>query len=112
MYNFGSIPFFASNNNLVQKNPSGIPSCVVNPILSGEPNPESTLSVYEGDWTNNPTGFGYRWYVNNNLVGNEPTYSVVEADLGFYLKCIVSAANEVGRSISSTRSVLIVPRER
>jgi hypothetical protein len=111
MYNFGSIPFFASNNNLVEKNPSGIPSCVSNPSLSGDPNPDSTLSVFDGDWLNEPIYFGYRWYVNNNLVGTDSTYTIVEADLGFELKCIVSAANDVGRSTASTRSVLIIPRE-
>lgn len=108
MYNFGSIPFFASNNNLVEKNPSGIPSCTLLPSLSGLPSPEVTMRVNLGTWTNNPTGYNYNWYVNDILVSEGSTYEISSREVGMYIKCIITASNSNGRSSASTISLLII----
>lgn len=108
MYNFGSIPFFASNNNLVQKNPSGIPSCTSSPSLYGEPYVGSTISISVGVWTNEPTRFSYAWYFDNRFIGDSETLELIEEYMGGYVKCIVFASNYYGMSSASTRSVLIL----
>ena len=110
MYNFGSIPFFASNNNLIEKTPSGIPSCTTLPSLTGDPNPGSTIRVNLGTWTNNPVGYDYNWYVNDVFVSNESSYDTTIRDVGMYIKCIIVASNLNGRSYASTESLLITSR--
>lgn len=110
MYNFGSIPFFASNNNLIEKTPSGIPSCTLLPSLSGAPNPGVIMRVNLGTWKNNPDGYAYKWYIDNIFVSSDSTYEISIRDKGKYIKCIIIAANSKGRSSSSTRSLLITQR--
>lgn len=107
MYNFGSIPFFASNNNLIEKTPSGIPSCTLLPSLSGAPNPGVIMRVNLGTWTNDPTGYSYNWYLDDVSVSNENSYEMTARDVGMYIKCIITASNSNGRSSASTRSALI-----
>ena len=107
MYNFGSIPFFASNNNLVEKNPSGLPSCTVPPSLSGEPTPGRVISVNLGTWTNDPTRYSYDWYLDGVFVSTQSTYESSIKDVGKYIKCVVTAGNLIGKSSASTRSALI-----
>jgi hypothetical protein len=111
MYNFGSIPFFASNNNLIEKNPSGTPSCTEIPIISGAANPNAIMTATNGQWTNDPISYSYTWYVDNVYVGGEEYYFVVEKDVDKELKCVVKATNTFGFGLASTRSVLILPRD-
>lgn len=107
MYNFGSIPFFASNNNLIEKTPSGIPSCISNPSISGEPVEGGTLSSSTGVWTNDPLRYDYKWYIDNYFFTDTETVSIDERFVGRSVKCIVVARNSNGTSSASTRSVLI-----
>lgn len=110
MYNFGSIPFFASNNNLVEKNPSGIPLCTDLPELSGSPTPGAIMSSSVGRWRNVPDGYAYKWYIDNIFVSSDRTYEISIIDIGKYIKCIIIAANSIGRSSASTESLLITSR--
>jgi len=112
MYNFGSIPFFASNNNLIEKNPEGIPICIVSPSLSGDPTHGSTLSVVLGEWAERTQGFRYEWFRDNQSISTTEEYTVVDRDLGYNIKCVIKAFNPQGDSLASTRPVLIIPREQ
>ena len=107
MYNFGSIPFFASNNNLIEKNPSGIPSCIYKPSLFGDAVVGSQLSVINGEWNGRPDNWRYSWYRGDELISQFPEYLLTEDDLGEYIKCVVTAFNNVGNASASTRSALI-----
>lgn len=107
MYNFGSIPFFASNTNLISKNPTGIPICIVKPSLYGNAKVGSTLTVVLGEWGGRPDGFRYEWFRDNQSVGTTDEYIVIDRDLGSYIKCVIKAFNSQGSSSASTRSVLI-----
>ena len=107
MYNFGSIPFFASNNNLVEKNPSGVPSCYVSPTIIGRTNVGSIVSVRVGSWTNTPSRFDYKWYIDNSFTSDLETFEIDERFLGMYVKCVITASNNYGLSVASTASVLI-----
>ena len=108
MYNFGSIPFFASNNNLVEKNPSGVPSCTLLPFLDVEPTPGILARVNLGTWTNDPVAYDYNWYLDDALVSNDINYEITIRDVGKYIRCIIVASNSNGRSAASTRSELII----
>lgn len=107
MYNFGSIPFFASNTNLISKNPTGIPICIVAPSLYGDAIVESILSVIPGDWNGRPEGYRYSWYRDNELVSNDESYRLIIDDFNTYIKCVVTAVNSQGSTSVSTRPVLI-----
>jgi|688.fasta_scaffold389449_5 hypothetical protein len=107
MYNFGSIPFFASNNNLIEKNPEGIPSCIDAPSLSGEPTPGSTLYVDLGRWENDVDLYEYLWYRGDLIVSSLDAYELTQSDVGYDIKCIITASNRQGNASASTRPVLI-----
>lgn len=107
MYNFGSIPFFASNNNLIDKNPSGMPSCYVNPTIIGRTIVGSRVSVSVGSWTNTPSRFNYKWYINREFISDFETFDIDERFVGMYIKCVIIAENYYGLSAASTASALI-----
>ena len=96
MYNFGSIPFFASNNNLIEKNPEGIPICVVAPSLSGTPSPGRVLSVDLGRWENDVESYGYSWYRDDLIVSSSDTYELTQSDVGYNIQCVITAYNRQG----------------
>ncbi len=111
MYNFGSIPFFASNNNLIQKNPEGAPICTEIPAISGDPKPGGIMTTTNGQWANDPISYSYTWYVDNVDVGGGESYVIINQDVGKELKCVVKSRNTFGFGSASTRSVLILPRD-
>ena len=112
MYNFGSIPFFASNNNLIEKNPEGIPICVVAPSLSGTPSPGGVLYVDLGRWENDVESYDYLWYRNDLIASSLETYELTQSDVGCNIKCVITAYNRQGASLAITSPVLIRDSEQ
>lgn len=90
-----------------QVSPSGLPLNVTPPAISGPHTPPrvgDTITSDDGTWTNSPTGFSFQWRRCDSEGGScvnleietASTYAVVEADIGFTLKCVVTASNESG----------------
>ena len=56
-----------------------------------------TLTCTTGEWSGEPTSYGYAWTVDAVAAGTDAaTYTVVTADIGKSASCIVTATNAVG----------------
>ncbi|HET6864635.1 MAG TPA: Ig-like domain repeat protein [Solirubrobacteraceae bacterium] len=82
------------------------------PGISGIAQQGRTLTVSNGTWGNNPTGFAYAWQdcdssgSNCSSVGtNSSTYTVAAADVGKYVSVTVTASNAGGHTPVTTASV-------
>jgi predicted actin-binding protein len=88
------------------------------PSIGGSLAEGSTLTIATGNWTPNPTGYGYQWYrcdsTGNNCVAiagaTGETYATTAADLGSTLKATVIATDVDGSSaaVSTALSGAIV----
>lgn len=76
------------------------------PSISGTPALGQLLTCNEGSWSNSPTSYTYTWYrgMSGMPIASTKTYTVVEADQGQKLMCMVGASNGDGRSFSSVGS--------
>ena len=88
---------------------SGPPPAPVNtvlPVISGSTTLGSVLTTTNGTWTNSPSSFTYQWKRNATNVGtNTPTYTLVLADSGAAITCVVTAING-GGSASATSNII------
>jgi hypothetical protein len=82
-----------------------VPSKPVNtslPAVSGAPEQGSTLTGSRGAWSNNPSGYEYRWVRCNdkgshcNTVGRGTTYRLGALDVGHTIRFAVKARNGAG----------------
>ena len=57
-----------------------------------------TLTTSDGEWSNDPTSFSYRWVRNANAIAGETanTYTLVDDDVGATIFSIVTATNAAG----------------
>jgi hypothetical protein len=80
--------------------PTGAAPAPVNidvPYLSGVGTVGETLSVTNGNWSNEPTAYAYQWKSDGDNVGiGVNTYLVVDGDVGKTITCIVMATNAGG----------------
>ena len=97
---------------------SGAPTNTSPPTISGTPKVGQELTVDEGSWTRNPTGFAYQWQRCDadiasctNVVGaTGKTYGVRLADLGYRLRVAVTARNANGsRTVNSAITAIVAP---
>jgi len=83
---------------------SATPGPLVAPFLSGTAAVGNQLSTTDGDWTNSPTGYAYRWQrcdssgLNCVDIPNATTahYTLVTADAGHDVRAGVRASNAAG----------------
>jgi hypothetical protein len=83
------------------------------PAISGS---GDTLSVSNGTWSNNPTGFTYAWESCNGSGGNCTTiagatsssYALSGADIGSTIVCIVTATGRGGSTSVNTAATGVV----
>jgi hypothetical protein len=82
------------------------------PGISGIVQQGHTLTVSNGTWGNNPTGFAYAWRdcdspdSNCSSVGaNSSTYTLLASDVGKYVSVTVTASNAGGATAVTTASV-------
>jgi hypothetical protein len=70
------------------------------PVISGNDYVTSVLTTTNGTWTNTPTNFSYQWYRGATEIGGATsnTYTLVQADADFEVKCRVIAGNASGTS--------------
>lgn len=81
-----------------RKFPRLIPRNVVLPSIIGDTTQGQTLTVIEGEWSNNPTQFTYVWFRSNVVIdgATSKTYTLTNADVGATISCIVLAVNNDG----------------
>jgi FG-GAP-like repeat/FG-GAP repeat len=77
------------------------------PQISGTPTVGSALTCSNGTWSNNPTSFAHQWLRNGVALPGQtnPTYTVVEADVGQRLTCEVTATNAGGSGQRTSSAV-------
>jgi hypothetical protein len=85
------------------------PSNTVAPVISGTSVVGQTLSSTTGTWTGTPTPtYSYQWKRGATNIGtNSSTYTLVSADAGQSITCIVTATN-AGGSTNATSNALSI----
>lgn len=89
-FNFSSLNIFRSNyNNFL--GPGSLNSTPI-PIISGHVITGETLTVSEGNWSENPDSYQYQWTRDGvNIAGaTSNTYSVLPIDEGTIIRCDVT----------------------
>jgi hypothetical protein len=92
---------------------SGFPSPPTNsavPVLTGTARTGQSLSATTGSWTGSPTSYSYQWQRSLTSGGSlidiagatNPTYTVSEFDVGYFIKVSVSATNGIGTSSAAS----------
>lgn len=91
-------------------NPAGSPVNTVAPAITGTASVGSVLTCSQGTWLGSPSSYGYQWQRNGtNIAGQTAnTYTVVTADAGTTVGCVVTATNSFG-SRSATATIAIPP---
>ena len=81
----------------------------VAPVISGSDYVTSVLTTTNGTWTNTPTSFTYQWYRNTTLISGatSSSYTLVQADADFEVKCKVTAINASGSGVADSNSIYI-----
>jgi len=83
------------------------------PEISGEAKEKAELTCSTGTWTGSPTEFKYSWYrelkENEELELSSHTnkYTVVAADVGYALHCVVTAKNGGGEPTARSKAFVI-----
>lgn len=86
------------------------------PTISGEPREGSTLTASNGNWTNNPTTYAYKWQRCASdgtgcadIVGaTKQTYTVTSGDVGHTLRVVVTAQNADGKTSAASAPTDVV----
>jgi hypothetical protein len=98
---------------------TAVPTNSVVPVISGNLRPGQVVSATNGTWSNTPTSYSYQWSRASTSGGTyasiagatTSTYTIVDGDLGWYLKITVTATNKGGsasaNSLASSQVALI-----
>lgn len=89
------------------------PANTVAPAVTGTTQTGSALSTTNGTWSNTPTGFSYQWQrdvAENGVFSNigsatSSSYTLVSADLGNDVRCVVTATNAGGSTSANSNAV-------
>jgi len=77
--------------------PAVPPVNTVAPLISGGLYVDDVLTTTDGTWTGSPTSYAYQWQRDATNIGtNTNTYTLVSADAGTTITCIVTATNASG----------------
>ena len=90
------------------------PVNTVLPVVSGYSYIGDLLTTTDGTWTGTPTSFSYQWKRGVTNIGtNANTYTLVSADAGTNITCVVTATNATGSTPATsnvvTAAVLAAP---
>ena len=110
-----------SNATAVIQAQSQAPARVTDPTITGTARVGSTLTATQGQWTNNPTSFGFQW-VRCPASGGDPTgsdcpaiggatgqaYTLTTADQGRRMRVRVTATNSSGSATSASNPTALV----
>jgi hypothetical protein len=89
--------------------PPPVPSASAAPSISGTAKVGQTLTERHGNWSGNPTSYGYQWERCNSTGGactaisgaTQPTYTLVNMDAGSTIRVAETAGNASGRGKAS-----------
>jgi len=83
------------------------PVNTVAPNVTGSAYVGDLLTTTDGTWSGTPTSFSYQWKrVATNIGTNANTYTLVSADAGTNITCVVTATNATG-STPATSNVFV-----
>lgn len=76
------------------------------PVVTGIAKVGYTLSCSTGQWTSFPSSFSYQWQQGTSNIGGatSSTYTIVSGDIGFTIRCVVTATNAIGSTAATTAS--------
>ena len=86
------------------------PVNTVSPLISGADHVGGVLSTTDGTWTGTPTiTYSYQWRRNavTNIGFNSNSYTLVQADAGQLIDCVVTATNAIGSGASGSNPYYI-----
>ena len=90
---------------------SGPPAAPVNTVLpnvTGVAIVGDILTTDDGSWTGSPTSYAYQWKRGATNIGtNANTYTLVNADAGQSITCVVTATNGAGSTPETSNAVQI-----
>ena len=88
------------------------PVNTVLPVASGGTYIGDLLTTTDGTWTGSPT-FTYQWYnvsLSQNIAGaTSNSHTLVDADAGADIICIVTGTNAAGSTIANSNSITTLP---
>ena len=68
---------------------------------------DGEITTTDGTWTGSPTSYSYQWKRGATNIGtNANTYTLVSADAGLNITCVVTATNAIG-STNATSNVFV-----
>jgi len=105
---YGTSAFVASSNSVSAVN-TVAPTNSVAPVISGTTLVGETLTTTTGTWSGIPTPtYSYQWKRGATNIGtNATTYTLVAADTGQSITCVVTATN-AGGSANATSNALTI----
>jgi len=89
-----------------------VPVNTVAPVVSGTATYGQTLSTTTGTWTGVPASFsyGYQWQRGGSNIGGATgaTYQLTSSDVGYTIRCVVTATNSGGSTAANSNSTATV----
>ena len=84
-----------------------LPSNSVAPAISGTAQEGQTVTCSTGTWSGSPT-YTYQWYRGASAIGSatSSSYTLVTADVGQNIKCVVTATNFVGSATADSNTIV------
>jgi hypothetical protein len=106
---YGTSAFIVSSNSVSAVNVIA-PSNTVAPVISGTAVVGQTLTSTTGTWDGIPTPtYSYQWKRGVTNVGtNATTYTLVAADAGQSITCVVTATNAGGSANATSNALTVV----
>ena len=84
-----------------------IPVNTAAPVISGATTLSSVLTTTTGTWTESPSSYTYQWKRGATNIGiNNNNYTLVAADSGAAITCVVTASNGSGSSSPATSNTI------
>jgi len=106
---YGVSSYVASSNSVSAVN-AVAPVNTVAPVISGTAVVGQTLSSTTGTWTGTPTPtFSYQWRRGGVDIGGatSSTYTLVSADAGQNITCVVTATNTAGSASATSNTISV-----
>jgi hypothetical protein len=101
---------YSGNSNSITT--YSLPVNTVAPAVTGTATRGQTLSTTTGSWTGTPASFSYayQWQRSEINIGsaNSSTYTLVTADVGRTIRCLVTATNAAGSIVVNSNSTAAV----
>jgi surface protein len=92
----------------ITSGPAAAPVNTVLPNVTGTAVVGNALTTTNGTWTNSPTSYAYQWKRGATNIGtNANSYTLVNADAGQSITCVVTATNAVGSTPATSNALII-----